>query len=360
MGILRIDGLSVRFGAVAALNDVHLDVADGEFFCIVGPTNAGKTTLLKTVAGLHRPTAGTVWLNDRNVDGREPRDRKVSLLFQNNALFPDRTGFDNIAFALRTRGASATDIEHRVQEVATQLGVTHLLDRLPRTFSGGEQQRVAIGRAIADHSDLLLLDEPLSSLDARLRTALRLQFKHIGRDRARGILYVTHDHVEAMSLADRIAVLHAGRIQQIGTPDEIYHRPVNRFVAEFFGSPPMNILDAGVVEEGGRLRLAGAGFQTDAPLIVPHAALPRSLQIGVRGEDIRVATVRSESTPNPARVIHVERLGRKHVLDVEIGTQRVRVVTTRNGAHAAGGTVWIGFTPQPQHFLDRDSGLFLR
>lgn len=361
--LLRVDALSLRFDDVQALSSVTLELEEGEFLCVVGPTNAGKTTLLKTIAGLHRPDSGSIILAGVDVTRDEPRDRRVSLLFQNNALFPDRTGFDNIAFALRARGRDGTAILARVHEVAAALGVTHLLDRLPNTWSGGEQQRVAIGRAIADYSDLLLLDEPLSSLDARLRVALRLQFKLLGRDRARGIVYVTHDHVEAMTLGDRIAVLHQGRVQQIGTPDDIYHRPVNRFVAEFFGSPPMNLLDATIVQDADVPTLAGPGFRVESPQLAPTLARnnpPPALQLGVRAEAVRVAGAYTEATPLAARVSRIERLGTKRVLDLELGPQRLRAVIPPDHEVRSEGEAWIGFTPQPHHLVDRASGRFLR
>lgn len=361
--LLHVEALSVHFDGVQALSKVTFELEEGEFLCVVGPTNAGKTTLLKTIAGLHRPVTGSIILAGVDVTRDEPRDRRVSLMFQNNALFPDRTGFDNIAFALQARGRTGAAIVSRVHEVATALGVTHLLDRLPSTYSGGEQQRVAIGRAIAEHSDLLLLDEPLSSLDARLRVALRLQFKQLGRDRTRGIVYVTHDHAEAMTLGDRIAVLHEGRVQQIGTPDDIYHRPVNRFVAGFFGSPPMNLLDAAVVLDSGVPTVAGPGFRLTAPQLAPTLArsnLPAGLQLGIRAENIRVAGASTAATPLAVRVSRIERLGTKRVLDLELGPQRLRAVVPPDDAVGSEGEAWIGFTPQPHDLVDRDSGRFLR
>ena len=254
MAWLELKGLTKSYpGGVAALSGIDLALREGEFFSIVGPSNAGKSTLLKTIAGVERLDRGRIALAGRDLGSLQPRDRKVSLLFQNIALFPDRSGFENIAFPMRVAGLPHDQIEARVRDVAQLLKVDHLLDRLPRTFSGGEQQRVAIGRAISHPADLLMLDEPLTNLDARLRIALRLEFKKLHRDTGRTILYVTHDQVEAMSMSDRIGVLNDGRFEQVGTPDEIYHRPASMFVARFIGSPPMNILDAELRSEERRV-----------------------------------------------------------------------------------------------------------
>lgn len=364
MSWLTIDDLSLAFSEDAhALREVSLAVEKGEFFCIVGPTNAGKSTLLKTIAGLHRPDRGRIHLNQRDVTKLEPRDRHVSLLFQNIALFPTLTGFDNIAFPLRTAGRSETEIASRVEQVAETLKVSHVLGRHPRTFSGGEQQRVAIGRALAHPAHLLMLDEPLTNLDARIRIALRIEFKALHRDTGQTMLYVTHDQVEAMSLSDRIAVLHEGSFQQIGTPDEIYHRPANRFVARFMGLPPMNIFNADLEGDAERLTLHGQGFMV--PLgrldgLTQAARLPRHLAFGVRPEAVRAAPEKTAETPIPGEVVWIERLGAKHVLDVRLGGALIKAVVRPDHPIQSEGTAWFGFAPRPEHLLDRESGVFFR
>jgi sn-glycerol 3-phosphate transport system ATP-binding protein len=282
----RLETASLRKGfpgGVLALDDVAFAIPPGEFFSVVGPTNAGKSTLLKTIAGLHRPDSGSIRMDGRDVTRLEPRARQVSLLFQNIALFPTHTGFDNIAYPLQRAGLAHPDVARRVQAVAELLNVSHLLGRLPRTFSGGEQQRVAIGRAIAHPSRLLMLDEPLTNLDARLRIALRIEFKALHKTSGQTILYVTHDQVEAMSLSDRILVLNGGRIEQIGTPDDVYHRPASRFVAEFLGTPPMNILDGKLAVDGADTVLEGRGFRFSLDLAPASLQnLPTSLAFGMR------------------------------------------------------------------------------
>ena len=362
MSRLRIANLTKTFaGRCTALADISLSVAPGEFFCIVGPTNAGKTTLLKTVAGLTRPDTGRIEIDGQDVTRLEPHERGVSLLFQNNALFPVLSGFDNIAFPLRAAKLAEREVATRVRDVADLLKVVHLLDRLPRTFSGGEQQRVAIGRAIAHRSRLLMLDEPLTNLDARLRTVLRLEFKALHRNLGQTIVYVTHDQIEAMSLSDRVAVIDEGRLQQIGAPHDIYNRPANRFVAQFVGSPPMNLLDAELVAREGTPFLIGPGFET--PLTNPEGLAasgpkPGPVSFGIRPEAVRAAVAFGPNTPVPGEVLWIERLGSRHVLDVRLGAQPLKVVVRPNHPVERVGPAWFGLSPRAEHLLDRDTGTF--
>jgi ABC-type sugar transport system ATPase subunit len=358
--LLRIQGLHKRFGAVTALSEVSLEVREGEFFSLVGPTNAGKSTLLKTIAGLHRADAGGIALRGAPIDALPPHERRVSLVFQQDALFPDRTGYDNIAFALEAAKTPAAQIEDRVREVAQQLGIAHVLHRHPDTFSGGERKRVAIARALAAPSDLLMLDEPLGSLDARLRVSLRLELKQLQSASGRSILFVTHGHVEAMSLSDRIAVIDVGRIQQIGTPDEIYRTPANRFVATFFGSPPMNLMQAELIDSGGTRELVGSGFRVPAPALDTAAAPPRELDVGVPAERVRIGGNRSDSTPFPAKVLWIERLGARQVLELELGEDTLKAVLPHDHPVRDSREVWVGFSPRAEHLLDRATGLFIR
>lgn len=362
MSVLAVHELNKRFGEVRALDGVSFEVADGEFFVILGPTNAGKSTLLKTVAGLYRPDGGSLSLNGRPAEGLKPGERDLSLLFQNIALFPDMSGFDNIGFALRVAGVDASTMKTRVHEVARLLKVDHLLGRYPRTFSGGEQQRVAIGRAVARRSGLLMLDEPLSNLDARIRIALRLEFKKLHTELGQTMLYVTHDQVEAMSLSNRIGVLDRGRFHQIGTPDDIYQRPANEFVARFIGMPPMNILDVELNGANGAARLTGAGFSVAATGIERLARLDasRRLGLGVRAEEIRVAPHSSAETPFAAETLWVEHLGARRILDLRLGGATVKASVARGYPGRAGELSYIGFEAQAHRLLDRDTGRFLR
>ena len=362
MSALAVVGLTKTFAAVRALDHVGLSVDRGEFFSVVGPTNAGKSTLLKTIAGLYLPQQGRVVINGRDVTGLPPYQRKVSLLFQNVGLFPTRTGFDNIAFPLYTAKVPNHLIEPRVHTVASILKIEHVLPRLPRTFSGGEQQRVAIARSIVHPSTLLMLDEPLTNLDARMRISLRIEFKKLHKDLGQTIIYVTHDQVEAMSLSDRIAVLKAGRLQQIGSPNDVYHHPVNRFVAEFIGSPPMNFIDADLSESDQELVLIGKGFRLPlSPFATAAWRLrkpPQRIAFGIRPESIRVGPTLSAETPLPVEVMWVEHLGSKSVLALRLGGAQLKAVVPPHHCIRTQGRAFIGLQPQPQHLLDRDTGVF--
>jgi ABC-type sugar transport system ATPase subunit len=356
MNRLEVRNLSKTFPVkVDALSDVSFTVAPGEFFSIVGPTNAGKSTLLKLIAGLHAPSSGRIVLDGLDVTAVEPRARGVSLLFQNIALFPTRNGYDNLAYPLRLGGWSEDAVASRVSEVAALVNVDHLLHRLPATYSGGEQQRVAIGRALACPTRLLMLDEPLTNLDARLRIALRFAFKSLHRESGQTILYVTHDQIEAMSLSDRILVLNRGRIEQIGTPDDVYHRPRTKFVAEFFGTPPMNLLNVAAKNPD---ELADPAAISVSTLDLPKAG--KNLSIGVRPEDVEASPVMSGSASLLGEVTWVERLGSHRVLDAVIGMQVLKVVVPPDHPVGSVGPAWFGFPTQARHWLDRDTGRFIR
>jgi ABC-type sugar transport system ATPase subunit len=362
MSALAIESLSKTCpGGKAALADVSLSIGHGEFFCVVGPTNAGKSTLLKTIAGLHRPDRGRIVVGGRDVTALEPRERRLSLLFQNNALFPTHTGFENIAFPLRIAGRPESEIEERVNALAGKLKVSHVLGRRPSTFSGGEQRRVAIGRALAAPSDALLLDEPLTNLDARIRIGLRIEFKALHRDLGQTFVYVTHDHVEAFSLSDRIAVLRDGKVEQVGAPDEIYRRPVNRFVATFVGSPPMNIIPAELVGDGDGLAARGDGFEVPLALQGLRSPRPdRRIALGIRPEEVRVAAAASAETPFAAEVRWVERLGARHVLDLAVGDEIVRAMVKPDHPVDREGRAFFGFKPGAEHVLDPATDRFIR
>jgi len=243
MSSLTLTGVSKTFGReVRAVEDVSLAIADGEFLVLLGPSGCGKSTLLRMIAGLEEVTVGTIAIGDRDVTHAEPKDRDVAMVFQNYALYPHMTVEQNLGFALRMRGESKAAIRSRVDEAATLLGLSDLLHRKPRELSGGQMQRVAVGRAIVRQPAAFLFDEPLSNLDAALRDQLRRELKSLHQRLRATMVYVTHDQTEAMTLGDRIAVMHAGAVQQVGPPAEVYDRPANTFVAGFLGSPPMNLL----------------------------------------------------------------------------------------------------------------------
>ena len=250
------------YGTVEAIRGVDLSIPDGEFTVLVGPSGCGKSTLLRIIAGLEEVDRGTVEIAGEVVNEVRPKDRDIAMVFQNYALYPYMKVFENISFGLRVRKMADVEIRRRVQEATELLGISHLLDRFPRQLSGGERQRVAMGRALVRDARLYLLDEPLSNLDAQLRDDMRTEIKRLHQVMGKTMIYVTHDQVEAMTLADRIVLLNQGKIEQVGAPIELYERPETRFVAGFLGSPAMNFVEAEVVEAGGGLavcRTLGSG-----------------------------------------------------------------------------------------------------
>jgi multiple sugar transport system ATP-binding protein len=268
MSDLKITGLQKHYGGVQAVRGIDLEVASGEFTVLVGPSGCGKSTLLRTIAGLETPDAGIIEIGGKVVNYVRPRDRDIAMVFQNYALYPYMNVFENIAFGLRARKMPNAEIDARVKRAADMLGITQLLARLPRQLSGGQRQRVAIGRAIVRNARLFLFDEPLSNLDAQLRDEMRSEIKRLHQELGTTMIYVTHDQIEAMTLADRIVLLREGKIEQVGTPLDLFERPATRFVAGFLGSPQMNFIPAQVTQVG------GGGWAVKLP--EGNLALPRA------------------------------------------------------------------------------------
>jgi len=287
MANVRLEGIKRRFNNVTAIEDITFEVPDGQFWVLVGPSGCGKSTVLRTIAGLETATAGQLFIGDVLVNDVPARQRDVAMVFQNYALYPHMTVAENIAFGLQMRKADPKTIKERVEAVARSLSLEHLLDRKPKQLSGGQQQRVALGRAIARQPKVFLLDEPLSNLDAQLRDDMRAELKLLHERLGITTIYVTHDQVEAMTLADRIVVLNRGRIQQIGEPQSIYARPASRMVATFLGNPPMNILPA---------TFTGKGFEVGSqflpcPVAVQDKLKPvqgKSYDLGIRPEHVYI------------------------------------------------------------------------
>src|SRR5437868_5374653 len=267
------------FGDVFAVDHVSLRIEDGEFIALVGPSGCGKTTTLNMVAGLIELTSGTITIGGRVVNDLDPKDRDIAMVFQNYALYPSKTVAENLAFPLQMRKVPKSEIETRVRRAAETLSITQLLNRKPRQLSGGQQQRVALGRALVRNPKAFLMDEPLSNLDAMLRVQMRSEVKRLHHELATTMIYVTHDQMEAMTMADRIAVMSNGVVQQLGTPDEIYDRPTNMFVAGFVGSPAMNFLQGQVVSDNGTTCIRGEGW--DLPLNPTNATRARSSTDGL-------------------------------------------------------------------------------
>ncbi len=310
MARVKLDEISRRYGTTSAIRNITFEVPDGEFWVMVGPSGCGKSTILRTIAGLETETSGNLFIGEQQVNGMPARQRDVAMVFQSYALYPHMSVTENLAFGLKMRNAEPAMIRDRVQTVAQSLNIAHLLERKPRQLSGGQQQRVALGRAIARNPQVFLLDEPLSNLDAQLRDDTRAELKQLHEQVGITTLYVTHDQVEAMTLADQIVVLDQGVVQQIGTPQEIYNQPANRMVATFMGNPPMNIIPARV-EEGhwivnGHALPSSVGMNSNAHQTKTH----QTYDLGIRPEFIRVVT---DSTPADIEVgvTVVEPLGRE-------------------------------------------------
>ena len=315
MAEIAIDRVSKTFGAAPVLAEVSLAVADGEMLVILGPSGCGKSTLLRLIAGLERIDAGEIRIGGRRVNELEPMDRDVAMVFQNYALYPHMSVFDNMAYGLRNRRVPKPEIDRRVREAAAILGLADLLARKPRQLSGGQRQRVAMGRCIVREPLAFLFDEPLSNLDALLRGQMRLELKQLQRRLATTGVFVTHDQVEAMTLGDRMAVLNAGRVEQVGAPLEVYRRPATRFVAGFLGSPAMNLVEAALSPDGAAVELGGRRL----PLVTPRPAdAGAGVLVGVRPEHLRPAA--SEDGGVPAVVEGVEALGADAVVHARLPT----------------------------------------
>src|SRR5467141_2334680 len=309
MATVTYDHVTKRFGDFIAVNDLNLAVRDSEFLVLVGPSGCGKTTCLRLVAGLEEATAGNIYIGERLVNDVAPKDRDIAMVFQNYALYPHMSVYDNMAFGLKLRGMPKPEIERRVNDTAKMLGIGQLLKRKPKELSGGQRQRVAVGRAIAREPSVFLMDEPLSNLDAKLRIQTRAMLQQLHHRIRRTTIYVTHDQVEAMTMGDRIAVMSNGQLQQLDTPETLHERPVNVFVAGFIGSPSMNFFPAKIRQDGGTV--ADAGF-FKAPVTGAAAdAGGREVIVGIRPEDIHdLATTQArDMVPVDARVDVVEYLG---------------------------------------------------
>ena len=322
MGQVRLEHVTKRFADdVVALDDLSLEVADGEFLILVGPSGCGKTTALRCIAGLEDPTSGEILIGERDVTQDAPADRDVAMVFQTYALYPHLTVRENIAFSLEMRGVARAEIERRVAAAADRLGLGALLERRPAELSGGQRQRAALGRAIVREPRVFLFDEPLSNLDAKLRLELRAALLTLHRQLRATMIYVTHDQMEAMTMGQRIAVLHEGRLRQLGTPADVYERPADEFVARFIGSPGMNIL-IGVADAGRGKRGGGGAVVRCGSLTLPVAlAYEGEIHLGLRPEHVTVCGLGQGE--GDAEVRMVEPLGSETLVHLDAGGQPV-------------------------------------
>ena len=334
MAQVRLWEVGCTFGKTMAIEDITFEICDRAFWVLVGPSGCGKSTILRTIAGLESVSRGELYIGDRLVNDIPARQRDVAMVFQNYALYPHFTVADNLAFGLKMRGNRTQDIALKVQEVARSLDIEHLLKRKPKQLSGGQQQRVALGRAIARQPQVFLLDEPLSNLDAQLRDGTRAELKRLHQQFGITTVYVTHDQTEAMTLADKIVVLSAGRIQQIGSPNEVYHQPANRMVAEFLGDPPMNILTA--TYEAGRLNLANNQFLQLNPSMQQRLQLNpgQKVDLGIRPEHLTIKPTSTQDSDDCLilEVDLVELLGRETNIKAVIPDSQIRINLVVDGS----------------------------
>ncbi len=361
MATVTFDHVTKKFGDVIAVNDLSIQVRDEEFLVLVGPSGCGKTTALRMLAGLEEQTSGDIFIGERLVNDVAPKDRDIAMVFQNYALYPHMSVYDNIAFGLKLRHMAKQEIERRVNEVAEMLAIGQLLKRKPKELSGGQRQRVAVGRAIAREPAVFLMDEPLSNLDAKLRIQTRAMLQKLHQRIRRTTIYVTHDQVEAMTMGDRIAVMSDGVLQQLDTPENLHERPVNIFVAGFIGSPSMNFFPGKVVPKSGQ-PVADAGF-IQAPVQGTAAdAVGKDVILGVRPEDIHdlKTTPEREMLPVDTKVEVVEFLGNELQLLLSAGSQSFIARMSTETQTRPGEALRVGFDMRKLHVFDKQTEVALR
>ncbi len=348
MANVNIRNVQKRFGAVNVIRDISVDIADGEFVVLVGPSGCGKSTLLRMIAGLEEMSDGEIRIGTRDVSNLRARDRDIAMVFQNYALYPHMSVADNMGFALKLKKADASEISERVNKAANILGLEKLLDRYPKQLSGGQRQRVAMGRALVRDPQVFLFDEPLSNLDAKLRVQMRAEIKSLHQRIKTTTIYVTHDQIEAMTMADKIVVLHDGVIEQVGAPLELYDRPANLFVAGFIGSPSMNFID-GRIEEG--------VFRTQKGLVLP---LPENIKsappAGELVYGIRPEHIRASQSGIAGRAEIVEGTGSEIFAKLDCGGEEISCLFRERLAIAYGDTVSISIDPASVHLFDKSTG----
>ncbi|MFN3144344.1 MAG: ABC transporter ATP-binding protein [Paracoccaceae bacterium] len=347
MANLNLRDLVKTYDKTTVLHGINLEVRDGEFVVFVGPSGCGKSTTLRLIAGLEEVSSGTVEIAGRAVNNLEPKDRDIAMVFQNYAIYPHMTVRKNIGFGLRSSRAPKAEKEKRIEEVATILGMTDLLNRKPSQLSGGQRQRVAIGRAMVRDPAVFLFDEPLSNLDAQLRTQMRLEIKKLHQRVGSTIIFVTHDQVEAMTMADRIVIMKDGHIQQVGTPSEVYHKPANTFVARFIGAPAMNMLP-------GRVNGAGVTLDAGGAVAVPaHLPEGREVVVGVRPEDLFPGDA-GAIIEGP--VVVQEPLGHETLIYVTASGTEVIAKADGRTPPRVGETVRLSAAPENVHVFDAQTG----
>ena len=361
MAEIKIENVFKRFGDFTAVNDANLTIADKEFMVLVGPSGCGKTTLLRAVAGLGMADDGRIMIGGRDVTYLPPRERNISMVFQSYAIFPHMKVSENIAFGLKMTGVDKKEQERRVKQSAEMLHIENLLDRYPSKMSGGQRQRVAVARAIAMQAEVLLMDEPLSNLDALLRLEMRAELKRLLMDIGATTIYVTHDQIEALSMGDRIAVMKDGVIQQVSEPTELYDKPTNRFVGGFIGNPPMNFMRGQVQKHNGRMQVAVGNAMLKPANYIQETMRGydgKEMVIGIRAENMETL-VEEAADAIPVTVDVVEPLGAQNLLTVTMGKDRIKVSTHPDMRIRPNQNVWLRFPADKIRWIDRDTNKVL-
>ena len=348
---MEIKDVTKRFGTTDVLHGVSVDIADGEFVVLVGPSGCGKSTLLRMVAGLERITSGEIWIKDRIVNDLPPKERDIAMVFQNYALYPHMTVADNMAFSLKLRRTDTAIVKQRVDRAAEILGLGEYLERYPRQLSGGQRQRVAMGRAIVRDPEVFLFDEPLSNLDAKLRVAMRAEIKELHQRLKTTTVYVTHDQIEAMTMADKIVVMNEGLVEQVGDPLELYDHPANQFVAGFIGSPAMNFLPGRIAANDTAVFETDSGRQLPLPPQTNPAAKGRRAVCGIRPEDMTLA-----ENGLPAEVVIIEPTGSEIQVMARIDGQDIVAVFRERHLFKPGEMISLAPQAAAMHLFDAETG----
>lgn len=363
MATVRLQNIRKSYdrGKTWAVNDVSLEIADGEFMALLGPSGCGKSSTMRMIAGLEELTSGEIWFGDRLVNQVQPQNRNVAMVFESYALYPTLTVYENLAFPLRSMGKKGAEVDRRVQEIIGILQCEELVDLKPASLSSGQSQLVGLGRALMRQPNVFIMDEPISHLDTRLRSRMRSYIKRLHLDLGYTMLYVTHDQEEAMALADRIAIMNMGQVVQIGTPSEVFHKPLSTYVAGFVGEPPMNFLDCQAEQRGGAAHLSFQGQSIPLPSNgsspMPAQNIPRDVMVGIRPFYLGISHSRSESHTVPAEVFVVEPMGDTTVVSVNAGATRLQVVTDSPAAVKGGDAVWLSLDPAHILLFDKQTGL---
>jgi multiple sugar transport system ATP-binding protein len=349
-----------KYGDVAAVKDLNVECKDGTFLSILGPSGCGKSSTMRMVAGLEHITAGDILFDNQRINELAPKDRDVAMVFENYALYPHKSVFENMANPLKLRGQDAAKIKERVTSAAKLLEIAHLLDRRPQELSGGQKQRVAIGRAIVREPKLFLFDEPIAHLDAKLRAHMRGEIKHMQKTLGTTMIYVTHDQLEAMTMADMIAVMHEGELQQLGSPREVYNKPVNAWVAGFVGEPAMNFVDCTVEGKDSKTYFTHPNFKISVTpaqaRVLAGSGSTRTVRMGVRPDALSISLTKPKDEHMTGKIFVTELLGGDMLVDVDLDDSRIRVKTSTEFEGEQGETCYVSVNREKWHAFSKETG----